>query len=84
MKNEPKLIGRRPTAVRYAYRGHETGALAIGDQFVTALDERSRHSCLAERGLYRSQGQTTGQRGATFKESPSIRPFRTHGSLLRR
>ena len=35
MKDEPKGIGRRPAAVWYAFRRHETGALAIGDQLIT-------------------------------------------------
>jgi len=65
MKNEPEAIGRRPAARRvlYAYRVHETGAFTIGDHFFTALDKLSRFCFLAERGLYRSQGQTTSQRG---------------------
>ena len=39
MKREPEGIGRRPAAVGYAYRGHETGALAVGDQLLVALDD---------------------------------------------
>src|ERR1700730_17161672 len=89
MKREPEFIGRRPTAdwVRHPFRGHETGALAIGDQFLACLDELFRLWCLAvswwlaRRGSYGSERQTTGQRGAALEESPSIR---LHASLLRR
>src|ERR1700681_1558240 len=84
MKREPEFIGRRPTAVRHTHRGHEMGALAIGDQLLAGLDELLRSWCLASwclavswrlaiRGRYCSQGQTTGQRGAALEESPSIR-----------
>src|SRR5262249_29927879 len=39
MKREPEFIGGGPTARRvpHSYGGHETGALAIGDQFVARL-----------------------------------------------
>ena len=87
MKHEPEGIGRRPAAdgMGYADRGHETGAIAVGDQLLAALDERGLVcGCLAARGRDGSHGQTTGQRGAALQESPSIRSFRTHRSLLRR
>ena len=42
MKRQPEVIGRRPAAVgvRYAHRGHETGALAVLDQLLAAQDHR--------------------------------------------
>ena len=77
VKREPEFIGRMPLGHGHAYRGDETGALAIGDQLVDFLG--GRPLCLALRKLRACQ---TGQRGATFQESPSIRFFRIHGSLL--
>src|SRR5882762_9384676 len=84
MKDEPEGIGRRPAAVGYAYRGNETRAVAVGDVILVALDHCWRCWRLAHRGCYGSQGETTGQRGAAFKEFPSSRSFRAHGSLLLR
>jgi hypothetical protein len=73
---------RRPPAARYAVGGHETGAFAIGDELLAALDERCGGWCLAARGCYSSQCQTTCQRGDALEEFPTIRSLRTHRSLL--
>ncbi len=90
VKNEPEGIGRRPAAVGDAYRGHELGAVAVGDQLLGALEHRrgcrylSRYLCLGDRRRDGSQGETAGQRGAALQEFPSTRSFRTHRSLLRK
>jgi hypothetical protein len=92
MKYEPEGIRRRPAAVRYADRGHEMRAFAVGNQLLVAPDHlRSGCWCLASgcrrlaaRGRYGSQGQATGQGGAVLEEFPSIKSFRTHRPLLRR
>src|SRR5262245_60257939 len=86
MENEPERIGRRPTAVRYAYRRHEVGAFAVGNQVLVASDHlrsgcwclTSGCWCLTARWGYCSQGQTASQRGAVLEEFPSIKSFRTH------
>jgi len=93
MKDEAEGIGGRPTPVRYAYGGHEMGAITIGNQILVAPDHRwviviwclcTRSRCLGARRRYRSQGQTASQRGALFEEFPSIKSLRTHRSLLRK
>ena len=81
VKHEPKGIRRGPLRHRYAYRSHETGALAIGDQFLTRTFSAQVAGRLAAGGPQRARRQT-GRRGATFQKSPSIRFFRIHGSLL--
>src|SRR5712664_2401798 len=66
VKRKPKGIGRRSPVGRLAYRGHKTGAVAIGDRLLKIFFRgRSRWWCLAARGLYCSRGQT-GHRSATF------------------
>ena len=88
MKHEAEGIGRRPSAVRNAHRSDEMGPLAVCDQLLAAPDHLRgrwfRRWCLASRRRYRSQRQTTSQRGAALEEFPSIKSFRTHRSLLRK
>ena len=82
MKHQPKGIGRISFGHGRAYRGHETGALAIGDHFlIRAFFAPLGCWRLSFCGLCHSRGQT-GHRGATFQESPAIRLFRIHGFLL--
>src|SRR5215510_4991400 len=81
MEDEPEVIGRRPAAVGYAYRVHETRADAVGDQILVALDHWWGRRCLADRGGRCSQ-QTADQCRAAFQEFSSTRLFRTHESLL--
>src|SRR5579864_9255764 len=84
VKRKPKGVGRRPSVGWLADGSHEAGALAIGNQFFDIFFEgRSQCRRLAARGPDCSSGQT-GHCGATFQESPSIRFFRIHASLLRR
>ncbi len=60
------------------------GAVAVGDLILALLDHRwGVMLFLADRGCDGSDGETAGQRGAALQESPTIRSFRTHGSLLR-
>ena len=75
MKDEAEVIGGVPSAVRYAFRRHVTGAFAIGDQLITRIVRnllglslrRLVGRCrLGDQGLYRTQAQTTGQRGSAF------------------
>src|SRR5215831_4142079 len=83
VKREPEFIGRRsaagPRRVRNPDGGHEVRALAVLDEFLACLDELfwlwcfGVSWCLASRGRYRAERQTTGQRGAALEESPSIR-----------
>jgi hypothetical protein len=84
MKHEPEGIGRRPAAdgVGDAYRRHETGTIAVGDELLIPFDEL--WMLLGARRRDGSHCQTTGQRGAALQESPSTRLFRSHESLLRR
>ena len=63
VKREPEFIRRMPLGDGHAYRGDETGALAIGDQLVDFLG--GRPLCLAFRKPCAARGQT-GQRGAIF------------------
>src|SRR5580658_5088057 len=80
VKGEPEFIGRMPLGHRHAYRGDETGALAIGDQLIDFFGRRPL--CLALRKWY-APGCQTGHCGAAFQESPAIRFFGNHGSLLK-
>src|SRR6185436_15982862 len=86
MKRQPELIRRRPAAVGDADRLHVLGAIAVGDLTILVALDHGRgcmcHLFLAERGYRGSQGETTGQRGAAFKEFSSSRSFRTHRCLL--
>ena len=92
VKRQSEGIGRHPFGDRDAYRGHETGALAVGDQLLRQLlgvlrrrlvSRRLGARCLAARGPCRSQRQAC-QRDTLFQEPPAIASCRIHGSLLRR
>src|SRR5258706_15115664 len=99
VKRQPKRIGRRSPVRWLAQRGHEMGAIAIGDLiletfFSGRLRERSwrrcwciswrRCGCLAAGGPYRSRDYTS-DRGTAGQEFPSTRLLlRVHGSPFRR
>ena len=51
VKRKPKGIGRRSPFRWLAYRGHETGALAIGDQLLDIFFSGRRYWCLAARSV---------------------------------
>ena len=86
VKRQPEGIGRRSAVGRFAQRGHETGAFAIGDQLLDSFfsglrrGRRCRGRCrrLRARGPYGCRSRT-GHRGATRQELPSTRLFRIHG-----
>src|ERR1700685_2970887 len=65
MKRKPKSVRRHSLGHGTAYRGYETGALAIGDLFLCGFRVYVGSRCLTAPGLYRASGQT-GHCGATL------------------